>query len=406
MQKKTQIMLSNFNFFLSKWLNHSSDKKQGREDQKDVNASLWPKQLSPSFLCILFLSFGLSLSLLGCSSTESETDPSLDEFQKAMNTLNYAYGSQEKADFSRILSPCELLDPIFEWGSEALRSGFFMGVSGEGTLGAGIGLGGYDVVWDFYHAQATLSKYYGGGINLGLGAGVSASLYAGWVSGFQHGVSDWDGYHVAISTELSVPFLKEYIHLKPELFTSAEDRNGDALIDPTEIIPPLQGMYGFSIGVGVGLELIPNPIPISASIIEGLWMPHRSGIVGLYDQLKRKRLIPLIGEPLEVSLIDEETGQPCPEDWIEEQEHIDSKTEGMDHANQTHHTECIIQFGRPEWSHLRNALHVAASVCSLSGGCLTPLSWPQSGLALAIGAWRDATESNQIQLCQTESMEE
>ena len=82
-------------------------------------------------------------------------------------------------------------------------------------------------------------------------------------------------------------------------------------------------------------------------------------------------------------LIDEETGEHCSDDWPTQNEH--------------HH--CIVRFGYPEWSHTRNALHVASSMCALSGGCYLPFVWTQSMLALAIGAWRDHSVELQ-KLCQ------
>ena len=134
------------------------------------------------------------------------------EFQASIASLNESYGGEGKADFAGVTNPCELLAPILEWGDEVMRSGFFMGVFGEGTLGPGFGMSGYDVVWDFYHAQLSVSAYQGLGINLSGGVGASAGVYAGWVGGFNHGVSDWDGYHVTTSTEIGLPIIKEYIH--------------------------------------------------------------------------------------------------------------------------------------------------------------------------------------------------
>ena len=130
----------------------------------------------------LILSSPFIFLFSGCmdeSNEQKEKQRALtQEFQDAVYTLNQSYGSPEKADFALLRNPCELLNPIFEWGEEAIKSGFFMGAGGQGTLGPAIGLGGYDVVWDFYHSQITVSAYHGIGLNLAGGAGITASLYA------------------------------------------------------------------------------------------------------------------------------------------------------------------------------------------------------------------------------------
>ncbi|MEE2645562.1 MAG: hypothetical protein VYD19_11570 [Myxococcota bacterium] len=287
-------------------------------------------------------------------------------------------------DLSGVLSPCQLLEPLQEWGDRLLRSVFFMGIAGEGVLGPGVSTGGYDLVWDFYHAQLSVSHYGGTGLTTSAGAGVAVSAYAGWVSGFRHSVADWDGLHVSVSTELSLPFIKDYIHLKPEAFFSAEDLNGDGRVQHDELLLPPEGIYGFSIGVGVGLELFPDPIPISVTLTEGDWRPYASAIGVIYRDLKRRRLFPLVGEPLAVQLVDEHNGASCPGDW--------PVSEGD--------RDCIIQFGEPGWSRTKTGLHVAASLCALSGGCVTPLAWPQSALAIAIGAWRDRKGGPLDALCE------
>ena len=320
----------------------------------------------------------------GCADVPLNDSGLQDEFHAAAQRLNHAYGGEGKADIATFGDPCILFEPILEWGDQALKSGFFMGAGGEGVLGPAVSTGGYDVVWDLYHGQMTVSQYGGRGLNLAGGVGASVSMYVGWVGGFSEGVSDWDGHHIAVSGEISAPLLKDYAHLKPEAFTSVQDLNQNGRVDPQEIQLTPQGVYGFSIGVSFGVELIPDPLPISAKLVEGKWGPHHHGIKHTYELLKRKRLIPIIGEPLAVTLIDEDTGEVCPEDWP---------------ALDEHH-ECIIQLGQSDWSHTRNALHVAASVCALNQGCLSPISWPQSGLALAIGLWRDRADSGLEGMCE------
>ena len=219
----------------------------------------------------------------------------------------------------------------------------------------------------------TVSGYHGSGIDLAGGVAASGSVYIGWVGGFEHGISDWDGFHLTASTEIGFPFIKECLHLKPEIFTSVQDQNHNDMIDLNEIKAITDGLHGFSIGVGLAIELIPDPLPISLALAQGQWVPHNEGIAHIYKILQKKRLFPVLGEKLAVQLINEKTGEACAQDWP--------------HGGS--HDHCIIKLGRSEWSHTRNGLHIASSMCALSGGCHLPFVWGQSMLALAIGAWRD-----------------
>ena len=128
--------------------------------------------------------------LLSCSDAPLEQTNT--EFTSALQQLNNAYGDDQKADFSG-LEPCEILKPILDFGDEAIRSGFFVGAQGGGVLVGLATSGGVDIVWDYYHAQITVSKYTGGGINFTGGSNINTSIYAGWVTGFRHGVSEQRG---------------------------------------------------------------------------------------------------------------------------------------------------------------------------------------------------------------------
>ena len=328
---------------------------------------------------IIFTSLVVSLLFLSCSNPSVDIEG--EEFRTALQQLSDAYGDEQKSDFLG-LDPCEILEPILSFGDEAVRSGFFVGVQGGGVLAGLANMGGADLVWDYYHAQLSVSSYASSGLNFTGGGNVNASVYAGWVTGFNHGVSDWDGQHYQVTTELGLPFIKEYVHLKPEAFVVPKDQNEDREINIEDIRLNGDGLYGFSLGLGISLELFPNPLPVDLEISQGVWHPNEAGIMAIYERLKTARLIPVIGEPLAISLINPESGESC-------------GIQGIARLHHSDHAECVIQLGDPSWSHTRNAFHVAASMCALTMGCAVPLAWPQSVLALGIGAWRDHIEANE-----------
>ena len=317
-----------------------------------------------------------SLIAWSCADLANTEDEINDEFSSVIDQLESNYGSPEKADFFGILDPCDILTPLQEWSDQLLHSGFFIGVQGESLLGAGTGFGGMDIVWDFYHSQITVSAYKGLGISLSPGVNVSGGVYTGWVTGFKHGVSDWDGKHYQVSGEVSLPFIREYVHLKPEVFVIPKESDPHyANYENNE----LEGnLFGFSIGISLGLELFPEPSPITVSVSQGEWTPNDQAISNLYHKLKSKRIFPVVGEPLAIRLVDHHTGITCSEQWP-----------AIDYDK-----DCVIQLGDSSWSHTRNALHFATSVCSLTNDCVSPLSWPVSMLSIALGSWRDHMAHN------------
>ena len=148
--------------------------------------------MSRARLCSV-LAFYL-LAIAACSDAPPEAEDVA--FTSAIRQLTDAYGDDQKADFLGIKDPCELLEPIVEFGEDALRSGFFIGVQGSGTLVGLQGLGGFDIVWDYHNAQITVSSYLGNGYNFTGGSNVTAAAYVGWVTGFEHGVSDLSLIHI------------------------------------------------------------------------------------------------------------------------------------------------------------------------------------------------------------------
>ncbi len=325
--------------------------------------------------------FPLLFCLACASSLEEEaeqeegsarSEANLQDFQEAMNSLQGEYGVG-KADFFGV-DPCKLLEPILEFGDQATRAAFFVGLEGGGALGLGRVLEGYDMVWDLYHQQMTVSRYVGAGIG-GPGLGASLTAYTGLALGFQSGVADWNGYFVTTATELSLPFLKDFLSFNPAFFISGVDENEDHFIAPNEMLVPPEGVYGFSLGISAGFDMLPSGLPISGSITEGLWEPHKEAIRYYYDLFMDTRFL-VFGHPLWVNLVDPETGEYCHEDWPL----IDGER------------GCVIQFGESDWSHLHSGTHMAYSICTALGGCEIPLSWPMSGTAIALGAYRDSAE--------------
>lgn len=316
------------------------------------------------------------ISLAGCMVDA----PADDEFDEAVVDLQDEFGGDGtgKADIFGY-DECDVLRPILAGTDAGIRSGFFFGVESQVAFAGATGFGGFDVVFDLYHHQMTVSRYYGAGVALAL-AGISVEVYAGFATGFEHGVSDWDGYFVTANLEIGLPFLREFFSLNPNVFVSAVDNDGNGLIGPTEIVAPPEGVYGFGMGIEVGVE-IPTGLPVSGSLVEGLWEPHDEAIRWYYDRLSETRFA-RIGSRLNVHLVDHHTGEACDADW---------PYSGTDE-------ECVIEFGEPDWNHTRRALHMAYGICTSTGGCEIPIAWPMSAAAIGVGAVRDIG-GNLAELC-------
>ena len=325
-----------------------------------------------------FVLFGLALAACGptqqdTASVHEEAKETFDELHQGFSDGNF--GKDSKADgFWERLDVCKVLGDVFHVGDQASRLGFFYGVEGEGVLGEVYGLGGYDIVFDLYHREMSVSKYFGAGLGV---PEISASLsfYVGVALGFQHGVSDWDGYFVTAEMELGLPFLKDYLSLEPAFFVTGVDRNDDNVISPDEVLVPPEGVYGFSVGLSVGVDALPDVLPASGALTEGLWMPHKPAIRHFYDFLSGVSLFGVVD--LDVELVDHETGELCPADWPDVEPEAD----------------CILKFGSHQSSNIKAALHQAWAICTLNGGCLFPLAGSAALASVAIGAFQDAGEA-------------
>ncbi len=306
------------------------------------------------------------------NAATQQADEAFDDLHQGFSDGQFGKESKEDGFWDRI-DVCQVLSNVLDVGDQVARIGFFYGVEGEGVLGTAYGVGGYDVVFDLYHRQAAVSKYFGGGVGTP-GLGGSVSFYVGVAEGFQHGVSDWDGYFVTAETEVGLPFLKDYLSVDPAFFVSGVDRNDDNVIEPSEVLVPPEGVYGFSVALSLGVDALPDVLPVSGNITEGLWMPHKKAIRYFYDYLADVSLFGVYD--LDVSLVDHETGEECPADWPDEDPEAD----------------CIMAFGLHQSSNTKAALHQAWGICALNGGCLFPLAGSAALATVAIGAFQDAGE--------------
>jgi hypothetical protein len=301
----------------------------------------------------------LAAALLGtaCVSSSDAPDPQA-EFQASFELL----ASQAGASGT---NRCQALGLFRELGDDALHSGFTVGVEGVGVLGALAGFGGYDIVWDLYHQELTVSMYGGPGVATP-GAGASVSFYAGIGLGFAHGVSDWDGYFLTATADVGIPLLKKLVHLEASGFVSAV-RDPQGSLRP---LAPPAGVYGltFGVSVGVGIDLVPTPV--SGNLTVGLWVPHKGAIRRVHDELRAHRIFGI--RPLVARLVDHETRAPCHADWPA----VDGER------------DCVVALGKRDATPAQRSLHVAYSICALSGGCLVPLAFQMATAALAIGTIR------------------
>jgi hypothetical protein len=312
----------------------------------------------------------LLLAWAGCA--EQANDPA--EFEEGVGDLQSDFGDGKEDLFGAALDPCSLLRPLKPFGHDAERAGFFVGMEGEATVGIANTFGGYDIVFDLYHQQVSVSQYRGAGISTPE-VSTSAGAYVGVAFGFEHGVSDWDGYFVNGNVNASLPFLKDFASVEIGGFVTGQDRNGDHVIAPSEVLLPPNGVYGGSIGISVGLTPVPTPSPVDGNITEGFWWPQKNAIRAVYDRLLTRRIAGI--RHVKARLVDAENGSLCPADWPRVQTEKD----------------CIIELGDPSSSRTRRAVDFAYGLCSESTGCKTPLSWPLAMTAVAVGALRDSGTS-------------
>lgn len=292
-------------------------------------------------------------------------------------------GDDIKADlFGFLPDPCDLLRPLSAVGEDALHAGFIAGFEGNVQMGPMVDWGGYDLVWDLYHHQMTVSQYSGRGVGLP-DAGGNGGVYVGMAFGFEHGVADWDGSFLSAEVDFGIPHFQDFISVSPSFFVTAIDENGDGLATPDEIVAPPDGIYGFNIGVNLGFDIWPEVAPVDVVIKEGTWQPHQNGIAHFYRKFKARRS--LFGS-VEPHLVDHHDGTPCPEDW----------------PAKNPERQCIIEFGDASQTHLKRSMMTARSICQATHGCATPLSWPISITTLAIGELRDQGISYAA-LCPSES---
>lgn len=318
---------------------------------------------------IVTCALAASLAVTGCVTG----DPGAvkDEFADEVGPFQDEFGNGKADLFGLDIDPCKLLGPLAELGDDGIRSGLVIGVEGEGVLGTAVGFGGFDLVWDLYHQQLSVSRYAGAGFGLP-GAGASVQGYVGAGFGFEEGVSDWDGYIVGASADISLPLLRDFVSLEPAVFVSGEDRNGDHVISPSEVLAPPNGVYGFTMGVSLGFDLLPDPSPVGGSIVEGYWQQYKTAVRAVYERLRGVKMFYV--KDLQVRLVDAENGEACPESW----------------PDQDGGRECVIEFGDPADSYLSRSVHTAYSMCYLTGRCAVPLTWPMSASALAVGALRSS----------------
>ncbi|MFN0252354.1 MAG: hypothetical protein ACKV2T_36095 [Kofleriaceae bacterium] len=308
-------------------------------------------------------------TLLSMTALGACTDEASDEsFEDGIGPLQEQFGDEGKADLFGV-DACALLEPLLPFGDDAIRSGLILGVQGNGVLGIGVGYGGFDLAWDLYHQQLVVSYYGGAGLGTP-GVGASVTAYAGAAFGFENGARDWRGHSVVTDAQIGLPFLDDYISLNPVFFTSPHDSDNDGRVAVTEAIAPPDGIYGFSLGVTLAYDLLPDPLPIEGSITVGQWAPFKHAIRAFYERLRRVT-IPTVGA-LKVRLVDSRTGAACPANW----------------PTQSGSRDCVMEFGDRNQGWVTRSIHTAYSICTIAGNCAVPLSWPMAATAVAIGVLR------------------
>lgn len=311
------------------------------------------------------LAIAAAASLTGCLAPDP-ADQARDDFEDAFGELESEYGEGKADLFGFLPDPCELLAPLLEHGDAMTHAGLFVGVAGDGVLGPAVGFAGMDLVWDLYHQQFTVARYRGAGLNVGADAGAGVHGYVGAAFGFQRSVAEWYEWFVTGNLSFGLPFLEDFASVNTSLFVSGVDENGDSVIDSTEVLIPPDGVYGFQVGVRLGFDLLPDPLPVGAAVTEGYWRSYDRAILHYYDFFFERGI--------EVRLVDSRDGSECTPGW---------PYDGSGGP-------CVIEIGDPDDSWLWRSLDSARAICHATGSCAVPLAWPMSATAVAIGAVRSS----------------
>lgn len=356
-----------------------------------------------------------ALLTLGCATDESGSPEQLqDDFNNSLTDLNdvLGIGGDDSADVFGNLDedPCEYLSELVDDQGVLIPYGYFVGISGELRLAFARGLAGVDVVFDLYHYQMGTLYYFGAGLGT-LSGSLSIAGYAGVARGFTTTVADWGGWFVTTQISTGLPFLNDSLGLGVATFVSGVDRDNNYFIDPTEVLLPPEGVYGYIYSVSLGFDLmtfIPDPedlVNVDVEVTEGLWHSFSSLNRVFYDYFKDSNLY-LFGEELSVHLVDAHTGEECPADWP--QHHvtqacvsaIDDSPCDPEHSDvcvdpqtgvQCHHSqECVIEFGERSWDHQHRTQHMFYALCWLTGQCAIPSGYHMAQASLAAAVLRDS----------------
>ena len=75
--------------------------------------------------------------MVSCSNSFTPVEQTEDKLNVAIKALQHSYGDPNKTDAQVFMDSCTLINPIIKWGNQVIKSGFFVGVAGEGVLGFG-----------------------------------------------------------------------------------------------------------------------------------------------------------------------------------------------------------------------------------------------------------------------------
>jgi hypothetical protein len=297
--------------------------------------------------------------VVGCAVDDDGVDEANGEFRDSYESAAAEFPG-DRGDFP--FGPCDIFGDVLEFGDSALRAGYFGGVVGQGVLGPAFGMAGMDVVFDLYHRQLLVSNYTGVGATLTPKVGGQVEVYGGVAFGFQQGVADWYGYFVSASAGIGgqIPFFSA--SLNGQVFVSGVDTNGNGVVDG--LLSPPEGVYGFAVGVEVGMAVSANPFPVDVplSLSEGYWQADKARIRGFYERFQ--------DDGIDVYMRDADTGERCPEDWPA----VDTQR------------NCVIQFGQEHDGVMSSARDMVSGMCDLALGCTLPMSWAMASHALATAA--------------------
>jgi hypothetical protein len=249
-------------------------------------------------------------------------------------------------------NPCRVLNPLIQSPKNPLLRPYFF-VGGSVEAGAGVhGVAGMDYVWDFYNLQVGSFQYKSLEVVLGSGTvGAGINSYMGLAFGIRSDVnSAWSGRFGSTGLAGSLPVLADYLSVHANFFAA---QNNQGKIDP--------GFAGATLGLSAALSL-PTSVPGAVQVSNGYWIASKE----MNDMIAKKL--------------------------------SKGKIPHGQQGNSTCDGKCIrIDYSKWVKGYTGRSVNLIRSIPAVVGGLSLPAHFENIVLlALAVGAYRDSLDTNQL----------